>query len=585
MKPFARKVQYSFFSIVCASGLTTACLREFPTVDGIGVLALFSAGDDIGSTNSTSESGLTLGGTVSGLTGTLILENNATETVSINASGSFAFARRFLSGESYNVTIQSAPATQVCSIQSGSGVFAAASVTFSVQCLSQNNIPATAPAVVSSTPAGGAVNVAPCSGTPCFARLVLRFDQTMDTGVSPAISAQVSGNTTGVSIVSSFWSSTNFVDDSVTISLSWVQLPENSSITITFPQSNYQDLEGLGLAANYVLNFSSGIGGFYQTAASGQVTCSNGTTEAACPHGVYGQDGDYAGVLSARSFSGPDNSVFSTDYTTRDAVTGLTWATCPQGMTYTAGDCTSTVTTTSWYTALNACAGLNLANAGSGYGGQTGWRLPTRREFLSLSNFGSFAPAIDVSSFDSLPNSGPFWVATTSPAAASFAPATDIANGIDFQTTKGSAAATRCVTGNGSSRSLTDNGDGTVTDGLSGLVWMKCSFGQTGSTCASGVPVTATSDAAITQCEGLTLGGRSDWRLPGIHEFRSILDFSRSAPPIDPGVFVSQAAVYATSTDGFSAPASIWALDLAGTGSMVIESRGNSLRFRCVAGP
>jgi hypothetical protein len=76
----------------------------------------------------------------------------------------------------------------------------------------------------------------------------------------------------------------------------------------------------------------------------------------------------------------------------------------------------------------------------------------------------------------------------------------------------------------------TDNGNGTVTDSATGLIWQKCSagLGTTLGNCSTGSISTTTWKNAITYCEGLTLGGRSDWRLPNVSELRSIMDYTKS---------------------------------------------------------
>jgi hypothetical protein len=63
--------------------------------------------------------------------------------------------------------------------------------------------------------------------------------------------------------------------------------------------------------------------------------------------------------------------------------------------------------------------------------------------------------------------------------------------------------------------SYTDNGDGTVTDNVTGLMWQQA-FPETPSTRAG----------AIASCPTLTLGGHSDWRLPSVIELVSLLDYA-----------------------------------------------------------
>ena len=69
---------------------------------------------------------------------------------------------------------------------------------------------------------------------------------------------------------------------------------------------------------------------------------------------------------------------------------------------------------------------------------------------------------------------------------------------------------------------FTDNGT-TVTDQRTGLEWQKQDDG-----------ITRTWQAALDYCNGLSLAGHTDWRLPNIKELESITDDSRYIPAIDP---------------------------------------------------
>ena len=71
-----------------------------------------------------------------------------------------------------------------------------------------------------------------------------------------------------------------------------------------------------------------------------------------------------------------------------------------------------------------------------------------------------------------------------------------------------------------------DNGNGTITDTGTGLVWQKAT-----------APGTYTWEQALTYCENLTLGGHSDWRLPNRNELQSIVDYNRYNPAIDTTFF------------------------------------------------
>ena len=73
----------------------------------------------------------TIGGTVSGLSGTgLVLQNNLGNNLSIGADGAFAFTTPILSGNAYSVTVLTQPTApvQTCTVVSGSGTVAGADV-------------------------------------------------------------------------------------------------------------------------------------------------------------------------------------------------------------------------------------------------------------------------------------------------------------------------------------------------------------------------------------------------------------------------------------------------------------------------
>ncbi len=78
----------------------------------------------------------TIGGTVSGLTGELTLQNNGGDDLAINADGDFTFATPIDDGSTYSVTVASQPAGQECTVTNGSGELAGADVTdVSVECV------------------------------------------------------------------------------------------------------------------------------------------------------------------------------------------------------------------------------------------------------------------------------------------------------------------------------------------------------------------------------------------------------------------------------------------------------------------
>lgn len=70
-----------------------------------------------------------VGGTISGLNGTIVLQNNGGDDLSRSADGPFAFATELVEGATYNVTILTEPTTQSCSVSNGSGTVGTANVT------------------------------------------------------------------------------------------------------------------------------------------------------------------------------------------------------------------------------------------------------------------------------------------------------------------------------------------------------------------------------------------------------------------------------------------------------------------------
>ncbi len=77
-------------------------------------------------------------GTVSGLQGTLVLQNNKADDVTITANGSFTFPARVNAGNSYAVTVLSNPIGQLCLVSNGSGTIFSANITnVSVSCMNR----------------------------------------------------------------------------------------------------------------------------------------------------------------------------------------------------------------------------------------------------------------------------------------------------------------------------------------------------------------------------------------------------------------------------------------------------------------
>jgi len=93
-----------------------------------------------------------------------------------------------------------------------------------------------------------------------------------------------------------------------------------------------------------------------------------------------------------------------------------------------------------------------------------------------------------------------------------------------------------------------DNGDGTITDTLSGLMWSQATIAKD-----------VTSDQAEKACDELDLAGHADWRLPTVEELFPLADRSKKGPAIDTEFFPdTKNGWYWTSTDSALASSYAW---------------------------
>jgi len=82
------------------------------------------------------------------------------------------------------------------------------------------------------------------------------------------------------------------------------------------------------------------------------------------------------------------------------------------------------------------------------------------------------------------------------------------------------------------SPSYTDNGNGTITDNITGLIWQKTDGGE------------MTFENASIYCQNLELGGYNDWRLPVCSELFSINSYDKANPAINTTFFTKTTAEY-----------------------------------------
>jgi Protein of unknown function (DUF1566) len=223
--------------------------------------------------------------------------------------------------------------------------------------------------------------------------------------------------------------------------------------------------------------------------------CSDGAQIAPCPASGepgYGQDAQY--TVNAMDYD------IGVEVVT-DQVTGLEWQRAVPPDSY------------DWWEARDYCAELTVD-------GQTDWRLPSRMELVSLLDFGSLDPTIDLDAFPGTPSDF-FW--TASPV-----PFLNLAYGVRFELgfiydhDPHGSGRVRCVRAAYSAPQprFTYDAD-TVTDLGTGLVWQRTHLAAL--TWLNG----------LDACESLDLAGQTDWRLPTLKELQTLVDDRRLQPSID----------------------------------------------------
>jgi hypothetical protein len=102
---------------------TTLCSTVMTTVTVWESGALILIGSDV----------FTIGGTVTGLTGTVVLQNNAADDLSLSVNGNFTFKTPVAS--TYAVTVLTQPAGQTCTVTNGTGTATANIANVTVNCV------------------------------------------------------------------------------------------------------------------------------------------------------------------------------------------------------------------------------------------------------------------------------------------------------------------------------------------------------------------------------------------------------------------------------------------------------------------
>ena len=122
--------------------------------------------------------------------------------------------------------------------------------------------------------------------------------------------------------------------------------------------------------------------------------------------------------------------------------------------------------------------------------------------------------------------------------------------------------------------SYRDNGDGTVTDNVTDLMWQK----------SDDDTLRFWSDS-ITYCENLVLGGFDDWRLPAVVELMRLLDFGTTNPTIN-AIFTGTNPTNYWTIDGYhNDPVTLaWVVKFDVGGIMDGSKSTGQFYVRCVRG-
>jgi len=300
---------------------------------------------------------------------------------------------------------------------------------------------------------------------------------------------------------------------------------------------------------------------------TGQTKCYNDTVEIACPapgQPFYGQDAQYSGPprsytkLGLNGVTLPDSATEGGGWImTRDNVTGMIWE-----MKTDHGGIHDKDNTYTWCDTNAATNGGNQGTCGTGtgnaatdteafikalneanYGGFSDWRMPTVKELSSLINstYHWPEPTIDTAWFPNTMLWTPYWSSTPTAGYAFGVDHRDYAWYVrfDFGLILGIETAPDKIDRGKKSKPYharavragqpeasdhwVDNGDGTVTDTNTGLMWQRDT-----------APGAYKWQGALAYAEALLLAGYDDWRLPNRNELQSFMDYTKVYPSVDP---------------------------------------------------
>ncbi len=112
--------------------------------------------------------------------------------------------------------------------------------------------------------------------------------------------------------------------------------------------------------------------------------------------------------------------------------------------------------------------------------------------------------------------------------------------------------------------------DSTVTDKGTGLEWQN-----------NNPDTTHTWQDALAYCETLSLDDKTDWRMPNIRELKSLLDYNRYYPAVNPILLSHSSSYWSATTVANESQPSAWVVFF-GNGDDIWKAKTESYHVRCV---
>src|SRR6266516_3750266 len=367
--------------------------------------------------------------------------------------------------------------------------------------------------------------------------------------------------------------------------------------------------------------------------ATGQTTCWDSSGNV-IPCAGTGQDGD---LQKGAPLSYTDNG----DGTITDNNTGLMWE--KLSMDGSVHDVSNT------YTWANAFAQHVATLNGTSFAGHTDWRVPNVKELESIHNWQNFSPAVSPA-FNNNCRSGctvltcsctassTYWSSTSvagqarpgDPPGPTFAWMAGFDDGNVYGVDKSEVNFVRGVRGGsscfpatgqmtcwdtngnvmpcagtgqdgdlrkGAPLSYTDNGNGTVTDNNTGLVWEKLSMDGSVHDVSTTYPWANAFAQHVATLNGTSFAGHTDWRVPNVKELESIHNWQNFSPAVSPAFnnncrsgctvltcsCTASSSGYWSSTTAASNPSTAGVLDTGG-GGVCLDSKSVLDNVRGVRG-